>query len=123
MIEFFVLVILILFVLYLLFLITSSALTFIVNIILLILILPRVVHDIKKRNMFIFYLLSALLATAIFIAKDESVFKWLFDFMNEAYLLAFVQALFLIFLLANVMGLSYFAIIDFWKKYSKKSKP
>jgi len=121
MIEFFVLVILILFVLYLLFLLTSSALTFIVNIILLVLILPRVIHDIKKRKMFIFYLLSAILTTIIFIAKDEFMFKWLFGFMEEAYLLAFVQALFLIFLLAIVMSLAYFAIIDFWKKYTKKS--
>src|SRR3989338_3404931 len=114
MIEFIVLIILVIFFLLLLFLVAANALAFFVNIVLLILVVPQAIKDLKKREMGVFYILSTALTAAVFIFNSS--FKWLFDFFSRAFIVPFVQAMFLMFAFAHVMALAYFYIGDIAKR-------
>ena len=104
MIEIFVLIILLIFVLYILIALSKSLILFAINVLLIWLIFARFFIDWKKKEIRIYYLISALLAIFIFIFKDYLFLSYIFRFMSRALILEAVQILLLAFLLAHLLS-------------------
>lgn len=120
MIEFIVLVILVIFFAILMNFLFSSIAVVLVNIPLIALIVARAAVDIKENNMFSYYLASMAVTTILFIFKGSILLKPVFDFLDTAYVIVFVQALFLIFVIAHLLAFLYALSRDLIKKYRLK---
>ena len=122
MIEFIVLLILVIFFAILTNFLFSSIAVFLVNIPIIAIIVSRAVVDINENKMFSYYFASLVLTSIMFIAKDSFLLKHVFNFMETALIIVFVQALLLIFIIAHLLALLYALSEDLAKKHKKKKK-
>lgn len=116
MISLIVFIILILFFIYLAHTLFSSGLTFFINISIIALAATKATTDIKKDNMYGFYLASSLAAVIVFIAKDARFIAPIFDFFSKAYVLPMSIALIFILFFAHAFKLGNI----YGKEYGKK---
>ena len=120
MIEFIVLLILVIFFAILMNFLFSSIAVVLVNIPLVALITARAAVDIKENNMLSYYIASMAVTAILFIFKGSILLKPVFDFLDTAYVIVFVQALFLIFVIAHLLAFLYALAQDLIKKYMPK---
>ena len=91
-----------------------------INISIIVLVLIKGSSDIKKEKMLSFYIVSAFITSIMYIARQT--FMPLFRLMKSIFIIDFVQALILIFVIANVLKIIYVYGGKFIKEYSKKKK-
>ncbi|MBS3098031.1 hypothetical protein J4209_04525 [Candidatus Woesearchaeota archaeon] len=119
MIEFIILIIMVVLIALLVGLLFTSIEVFLINTALMVIIIGIGITDIKKKKMFSFYMGSAFVTALLFIFKDSRAFKFIFDFFYDILIIEIVQALLLIFLIAQLLRLIYDIIIRLAEKYKK----
>jgi len=91
---------------------------FLVNISIIVLIVAKANFDIKKDEMFSYYMLGAFITSIMYIARQA--FMPFFRYMRSFLIIDFVQALLLIFVFAHLSKLVYVYSGDYGKKFVKK---
>ena len=120
MIEWIVLIILIIFFAYLVQSLIVSVAVFLVNTALIFIIGLRAYGDIKERDMYKYYLIAGLVTVFLFLVKDAPPIGFVFDLMKNVSILEVVQAMVLVFIIANLLNVFFNSVSKRLERYKKK---
>ena len=119
MIEWIVFIILIIFFAYLVQALVVSVAVFLVNIALIFVIGLRAYGDIKDRDMYKYYLIAGLITVFLFLIKEAPGMDLIFTLMENVSILEVVQAMVLVFIIANLLNVFFNSVSKRLERYKK----